>query len=147
MLWVNINILTWHTWTMHVLEQCTYLLMCKLYVKIITFRNQENVFEWRDMSIHRLLIQEASTIKLQLSVYKAGIMIVIMFTKLASWSLSSHRNITCSRRHSYNCLRRVKQLMKSNMKNKEFFIEMMIQTKTNQTNIQIIAKEVWLKRW
>jgi hypothetical protein len=37
-------------------------------------RNQDNVSEWSDMSIHRLLIQWASTIKIQQSVlvkYKA----------------------------------------------------------------------------
>jgi predicted LPLAT superfamily acyltransferase len=31
-------------------------------------RNQNNVSEWGDMSIHRLLFQWASTIKIQLSV-------------------------------------------------------------------------------
>ena len=31
-------------------------------------RNQNNVLEWGDMSIHRLLFQWASTIKIQISV-------------------------------------------------------------------------------
>jgi len=31
-------------------------------------RNQDNVFEWGDMSIRGLLFQGASTIKIQLSV-------------------------------------------------------------------------------
>jgi len=30
-------------------------------------RNQDNVFEWNNMSIHRLLFQWACTIKIQLS--------------------------------------------------------------------------------
>jgi hypothetical protein len=33
-------------------------------------RNRDNVSEWSDMSIHGLLVQWASTIKIQLSVYK-----------------------------------------------------------------------------
>jgi hypothetical protein len=50
-------------------------------------QNQDNVSEWGDMSIHSLLLQWSSTIKIQLSLlvlYKVDIIIISL-------------NITCSR--------------------------------------------------
>ena len=58
-------------------------------------RNQDNVSEWRDMSICRLLFQWASTITIQLSVlvlYKADIIIISLtinlFSPWYSWQIA-----------------------------------------------------------
>ena len=50
-------------------------------------RNQDNVSKWIDLSIHRLLFQWASPLKIQLSMfvkYKADIIIILSL------------NVTCS---------------------------------------------------
>ena len=58
-------------------------------------RNQDNVYERSDMSIHRLLFQSASTMQIQLSVlvkYKADFIISLksnMFSPWYTWKLMS----------------------------------------------------------
>jgi predicted LPLAT superfamily acyltransferase len=50
-------------------------------------RNQDNVFEWGDISIHALLFQRASTIKIQLSMlveYKASLILISLKINLFS---------------------------------------------------------------
>ena len=50
-------------------------------------RNQNNVFDWSDMSTRRLVFQLASTIKIKLNVlvwYKAGLIIISLIINLFS---------------------------------------------------------------
>ena len=47
-------------------------------------RNQDNVYEWGDMSIHELLFQRASTLNIQLSMYKADLVIISLKINLFS---------------------------------------------------------------
>ena len=67
-------------------------------------RNQNNVSEWGDMSIHRLLFQWASTIKIQLNVlvqYKADLIIISLkislFSPWYSWKIAE---LALSNNHS-----------------------------------------------
>ena len=53
-------------------------------------RKQDNVSEWSDMSIRRLLFQRTSTIKIQLSVLPT-------WFRAKRTSSSSHWKLTCSR--------------------------------------------------
>jgi hypothetical protein len=71
-------------------------------------RNQDNVFEWGDISIHALLFQWASTIKIQLSMlveYKASLILISLkinlFSPWNSWqigelALSNNNSLTLS---------------------------------------------------
>ena len=58
-------------------------------------RNQDNVSEWGDMSIHKLLFQWASTVKIQLSMlvyHKADLIIISLkinlFSPWYSWKIA-----------------------------------------------------------
>jgi hypothetical protein len=67
-------------------------------------RNQDNVSEWGDMSIHKLLFQWASTVKIQLSIlvyHKADLIImslkINLFSPWYSWKIAE----VCVNQHSF----------------------------------------------
>ena len=70
-------------------------------------RNQDNVSEWGDMSIRRLLFQWASTIKMQLSVLvwcKADLTIIpLKFNFFSSWYSWKIPEVALSNNHPLIC--------------------------------------------